>query len=150
MINKIRKIFKKLVLCFVSVIILMNNLSINTFAITYTTGRIIHSDWWLADPSTGRRDDGSHEAELLVNGEQVFCIDALTRFKNNVEMQSVSWSTVGISEEKAKELSLIAYFGTKVSGRTGKNWYAVTQGLIWKTIHSDEPDICYVETPLNP
>lgn len=148
MLEKIKRTMKKSIICFASAFILISGLTTNAFAETYTTGRISHSSWWLANPSTGRRD--SHEAELLVNGEQVFCIDAMTKFKKDVEMKSVSWSTVGISEAKAKELSLIAYFGTKVSGRTGDDWYAITQGLIWKTIHSDNPDICYVETPTNP
>lgn len=132
-----------------TLIICMNTIiPAEVMAATYVTGSVPHANWWLADPDTGRRNEP--EDELTVNGETVFCIDAYTRFKSGVSMNSVPWSTVGISNELAKELSLIAYFGTKVEGRTSKDWYAITQGLIWKTIHSNDSNMCYVETPTNP
>lgn len=113
-----------------------------------TTGYIWHDDWYLAYPQSGTSSE--HESQLLVNGEEAFCIDPYTYFKPNVSMETVSWSTVGISIDTAKELSLISYFGTKVSGRTSANWYAVTQGLIWKILHPNDANLCYVTTPLNP
>lgn len=145
--KKIKKIgisIFTLLLCLIAIV------PSNVFAETYTTGYIKHSGWLLADPSTGARD--STEAELTINGESVFCIDAFTKFKSNVTMSSVSWSTVGISQDMAKDLSLIAYFGTKVEGRTGIDWYGITQGLIWKTIHEAQgyTDMVYVQTPTNP
>ena len=122
----------------------------SVYAETYITGTKKHPTWWLADPSSGRRDD--HEAELLINGERVFCIDAFTQFKSNQTMNLVDWSTVGISQDMAKELSLIAYFGTQIDGRKGDDWYAITQGLIWKVLHESQghTDMCYVETNTNP
>lgn len=145
--GKIKGIF----ISFMSFLMIFSNFTpISVRAETYTTSAKNHSTWWLADPSTGRRDE--HEAELFINGEQVFCIDAFTSFKSGVTMNAVDWSTVGISQEMAKELSLIAYFGSKVDGRKGKDWYAITQGLIWKTLHESQghTDMCYVETPTNP
>ena len=59
----------------------------SVYAETYITGTKKHPTWWLADPSSGRRDD--HEAELLINGERVFCIDAFTQFKSNQTMNLV-------------------------------------------------------------
>lgn len=122
----------------------------SVYAETYVTGSKKHPTWWLAEPSSGRRDD--HEAELLINGERVFCIDAFTQFKSNQTMNIVDWSTVGISQEMSKELSLIAYFGTQVDGRKADDWYAITQGLIWKVLHESQghTDMCYVETNTNP
>lgn len=145
--KKIMKAGKSLIIC---LLCLFNIMPQSVYAVTYTTGSKHHDTWWLADPSTGRRD--KHEAELLVNGETVFCIDAFTPFKGKVDMKLGSWSDVGIKDELAKELSLIAYFGTKVSGRTSKDWYAITQGLIWKVRHEADghTDMCYVETPTNP
>ncbi len=145
--GKIKGIF----ISFMSFLMIFSNFTpVSVRAETYTTSAKNHSTWWLADPSTGRRDE--HEAELFINGEQVFCIDAFTSFKSGVTMNAVDWSTVGISQEMAKELSLIAYFGSKVDGRKGKDWYAITQGLIWKTLHESQghTDMCYVETPTNP
>lgn len=122
----------------------------SVYAETYITGTKKHPTWWLAEPSSGRRDD--NEAELLINGERVFCIDAFTKFKSNQTMNIVDWSTVGITQDMAKELSLIAYFGTQVDGRKGDDWYAITQGLIWKVLHESQghTDMCYVETNTNP
>lgn len=145
--KKIIKAGKSLIIC---LLCLFNVMPQSVYAATYTTGAKIHDGWWLADPSTGRRDE--HEAELLINGETVFCVDAFTPFKSKVEMNLGSWSDVGIKDEVSKDLSLIAYFGTKVSGRTSKDWYAITQGLIWKVRHEADghTDMCYVETPTNP
>ncbi|MEG0547856.1 MAG: SpaA isopeptide-forming pilin-related protein [Bacilli bacterium] len=119
-------------------------------AVSYISGVKKHDTWYLADPSTGRRPD--REGELLVNGERVFCIDAFTQFKSGVSMEMVDFSKAGISKEMAKELSLIAYFGTQVNGRKTDDYYAITQGLIWKTLHESQgyTDLCYVETNTNP
>lgn len=145
--KKIMKAGKSLIIC---LLCLFNVMPQSVYAATYTTGAKHHDTWWLADPSTGRRDE--HEAELLINGETVFCVDAFTPFKSKVEMNLGSWSDVGIKDEVAKDLSLIAYFGTKVAGRTSKDWYAITQGLIWKVRHEADghTDMCYIETPTNP
>ncbi|GFI40743.1 hypothetical protein IMSAGC017_00778 [Thomasclavelia cocleata] len=146
--SKIKKIIIELI---VSILTIMNAIPINVYAATtYVTGSKIHSNWWLAEPSSGRRDN--KEAELLINGERAFCIDAFTKFKSGVTMKTVDWNTVGINKNIAEELSLIAYFGTKVNGRTSDDWYAITQGLIWKVRHEAEghTDMCYVETPTNP
>lgn len=140
---------KTFMIAFMTIMITISNLGLlNVNAESAVTSGITHKDWWLADPSTGRRD--SHEAELFIGGQQAFCIDAYGKFKSGVTMHTVNFEDVGISRETAIQLSLISYFGTKVAGRTGKDWYAITQGLIWKTIHYDSTDMCYVETPTNP
>jgi LPXTG-motif cell wall-anchored protein len=141
---------KKVLLSVLALMMMLVNTSLDVHAATYLTSSKKHNDWWLAEPSTGRRD--SKEAELQVNGERAFCIDAFTKFKSGVEMNVVDWSTVGIKQSVAEELALIAYFGTKVEGRTSDDWYAITQGLIWKVRHEADghTDMCYVETPTNP
>ena len=146
---KLKQKTKTLMIALMTIMLTITNLGLlNVRAESAVTSRISHQDWWLADPSTGRRD--SHEAELFIGGQQAFCIDAFAKFKSGVTMHTVNFEDVGISRETAVQLSLISYFGTKVSGRTGKDWYAITQGLIWKTIHYNSTDICYVETPTNP
>ena len=125
---------KKVLLSVLALMMMLVNTSLDVHAATYLTSSKKHNDWWLAEPSTGRRD--SKEAELQVNGERAFCIDAFTKFKSGVEMNVVDWSTVGIKQSVAEELALIAYFGTKVEGRTSDDWYAITQGLIWKVSHT--------------
>lgn len=144
------KKLKKVLLSVLAFMMMLVSTPLDVNAATYLTGSKKHADWWLADPSAGRRD--SKEAELQVNGERAFCIDAFTKFKGGVEMNVVDWSTVGIRQDIAEELALIAYFGTKVDGRTSDDWYAITQGLIWKVRHEADghTDMCYVETPTNP
>ena len=144
------KKFKKILLSMMAFMMMTINTSVDVNAATYLTSSKKHTDWWLADPSDGRHD--SKEGELQVNGEKAFCIDAFTKFKSGVEMNIVSWDTVGIRQDIAEELALIAYFGTKVDGRTSDDWYAITQGLIWKVRHEADghTDMCYVETPTNP
>lgn len=149
---KIKRI-KSLSVLIVTLMMIFNATGINNvFASSAVTSHVKHDNWWMADPSTGRRDNGDTEAELFIGGQQAFCIDAFENFKSGVTMYTVNFEEVGISREIASDCSLIAYFGTKVSGRTGKDWYAITQGLIWKTIHEAQghTDMCYVETPTNP
>ncbi len=147
--SKLKQKTKTFLIAFITIMITITNLGLlNVKAESAVTKGITHQDWWLADPSTGRRD--SHEAELFIGGQQEFCIDAFAKFKSGVTMHTVNFEDVGISRETAVQLSLISYFGTKVPGRTGKDWYAITQGLIWKTIHYNSTDMCYVETPTNP
>lgn len=146
---KLKQKTKTLMIALMTIMLTITNLGLlDVRAESAVTSRISHQDWWLADPSTGRRD--SHEAELFIGGQQAFCIDAFAKFKSGVTMHTVNFEDVGISRETAVQLSLISYFGTKVSSKTGKDWYAITQGLIWKTIHYNSTDICYVETPTNP
>lgn len=147
------KRLKSLSVLIVTLMMIFNATGINNvFASSAVTSHVKHDNWWMADPSTGRRDNGDTEAELFIGGQQAFCIDAFENFKSGVTMYTVNFEEVGISREIASDCSLIAYFGTKVSGRTGKDWYAITQGLIWKTIHEAQghTDMCYVETPTNP
>ena len=147
------KRIKSLSVLIVTLMMIFNATGINNvFASSAVTSHVKHDNWWMADPSTGRRDNGDTEAELFIGGQQAFCIDAFENFKSGVTMYTVGFEEVGISREIASDCSLIAYFGTKVPGRTGKDWYAITQGLIWKTIHEAQghTDMCYVETPTNP
>ncbi|WP_455684133.1 SpaA isopeptide-forming pilin-related protein [Thomasclavelia sp.] len=146
---KLKQKTKTFMIALMTIMLTITNIGLlNVRAESAVTKGITHQDWWLADPSTGRRD--SHEAELFIGGQQAFCIDAFTKFKSGVTMHTVNFEDMGISRETAVQLSLISYFGTKVPGRTGKDWYAITQGLIWKTIHYNSTDMCYVETPTNP
>lgn len=145
--KKLKQAVHQILVC---LLCLVNLVPTTVSATSYITGSVDYDDWWIADPGTGRRDE--HESKLQVNGEDVFCIDASTPFKDGVEMNLGSWQDVGISEAVAKDLALIAYFGTKVPGRTSKDWYAITQGLIWKVRHEADGyiDLCYIETPTNP
>lgn len=146
--SKIRAVFKKVIISMLVIATgILPSIS-NISAAENITGYVWHDDWFIAFPETG--STGEPESQLLVNGEDVFCIDPYTYYKPNVSMDIVDWSTVGISHDMAYEISLIGYFGTKISGRTDANWIAVTQGLIWKTLHPNDPNMCYVTTPLNP
>ena len=144
MLDKIKTITKKSVLCIASVMMLMNGLVTNAFALTGTTSSIRYNDWILIDPTDG--SEHGTEGYLLVDNQPVFCVDYFTTFRNNKKVTAGTYKDIGISEEKAKRLSLIAYYGTKVAGRTDKDWYAITQGLLWREIH-ERDDLEWVRTP---
>ena len=144
MLDKIKTITKKSVLCIASVMMLMNGLVTNAFALTGTTSSIRYKDWILIDPTDG--NEHGTEGYLLVDNQPVFCVDYFTTFRNNKKVTAGTYKDIGISEEKAKRLSLIAYYGTKVAGRTDKDWYAITQGLLWREIH-ERDDLEWVRTP---
>lgn len=144
MLDKIKTITKKSVLCIASVMMLMNGLVTNAFALTGTTSSIRYKDWILIDPTDG--SEHGTEGYLLVDNQPVFCVDYFTTFRNNKKVTAGTYKDIGISEEKAKRLSLIAYYGTKVAGRTDKDWYAITQGLLWREIH-ERDDLEWVRTP---
>lgn len=144
MLDKIKTMTKKSVLCIASVMMLMNGLVTNAFALTGTTSSIRYKDWILIDPTDG--SEHGTEGYLLVDNQPVFCVDYFTTFRNNKKVTAGTYKDIGISEEKAKRLSLIAYYGTKVAGRTDKDWYAITQGLLWREIH-ERDDLEWVRTP---
>ena len=144
MLDKIKTITKKSVLCIASVMMLMNGLVTNAFALTGTTSSIRYKDWILINPTDG--SEHGTEGYLLVDNQPVFCVDYFTTFRNNKKVTAGTYKDIGISEEKAKRLSLIAYYGTKVAGRTDKDWYAITQGLLWREIH-ERDDLEWVRTP---
>lgn len=144
MLDKIKTMTKKSVLCIASVMMLMNGLVTNAFALTGTTSSIRYNDWILIDPTDG--SEHGTEGYLLVDNQPVFCVDYFTTFRNNKKVTAGTYKDIGISEEKAKRLSLIAYYGTKVAGRTDKDWYAITQGLLWREIH-ERDDLEWVRTP---
>ena len=144
MLDKIKTMTKKSVLCIASVMMLTNGLVTNAFALTGTTSSIRYNDWILIDPTDG--SEHGTEGYLLVDNQPVFCVDYFTTFRNNKKVTAGTYKDIGISEEKAKRLSLIAYYGTKVAGRTDKDWYAITQGLLWREIH-ERDDLEWVRTP---
>lgn len=143
MLKKIKNTAKKSVLCMASTVMLMNGLATNAFALTGTTDSIQYKDWVLIDPTDG--SENGTEGYLLVDDQPVFCVDYYTTFRNNKKVTAGTYKDIGITEEKAKRLSLIAYYGTKVPGRTGRDWYAITQGLLWREIH-ERNDLEWVRT----
>ena len=144
---QIKKYFKKTMLCLASAVTILSSMTVNASALTGTTSSIRYPEWKLAYPDT-EEVDGT-EGYLLVNDEPVFCIDYYETFRSGKTVTQGSFADAGISEEKAKKLSLIAYYGTKVKGRTDKDWYAITQGLLWRVIH-EKDDLKYVRTNTTP
>ena len=147
MISQIKKYFKKTVLCLASTVTIMGSMTINASALTGITSSIRYPEWKLAYPDT-EQTEGT-EGYLMVNNEPVFCVNYHETFRSGKTVTQGTFADVGISEEKAKKLSLIAYYGTKVPGRTDRDWYAITQGLIWRVIHEDD-SLQYVRTNTTP
>ncbi|WP_278462840.1 SpaA isopeptide-forming pilin-related protein [Thomasclavelia spiroformis] len=147
MISRIKKYFKKTILCLASTVIIMGSMTINASALTGITSSIRYPEWKLAYPDT-EQTEGT-EGYLMVNNEPVFCVNYHETFRSGKTVTQGTFADVGISEEKAKKLSLIAYYGTKVPGRTDRDWYAITQGLIWRVIHEDD-SLKYVRTNTTP
>lgn len=144
MLDKFKSTMKKSILCLASTVMLVSGLTTNVSAATGTTGRKAYDEWVLVDPEDN--SEHGHEGYFTVDGKEVFCVDYYTRFQKGVTVKAGTYKDIGISEAKAKRLSLIAYYGTKVSGRTGKDWYAITQGLLWREIHGKN-DLKWVKTP---
>lgn len=147
MIKKFKNVLKKTMIGCASMIIAVSSLITSTYALSGTTDSIVYPKWKLADPFTEETD--GVEGYLLVDDEPVYCVDYHTAFHKGKKVTQGTFKDVGISEATAKRLSLIAYFGTKVPGRTGKDWYAITQGLIWRVIHNDDT-LKYVRTKTTP
>ena len=147
MISRIKKYFKKTILCLASTVTIMGSMTINASALTGITSSIRYPEWKLAYPDT-EQTEGT-EGYLMVNNEPVFCVNYHETFRSGKTVTQGTFADVGISEEKAKKLSLIAYYGTKVPGRTDRDWYAITQGLIWRVIHEDD-SLKYVRTNTTP
>jgi len=134
--SKIKLLLKKVIIITLAIATGILPTISNINASSNTTGYIWHDDWYLAYPQTGVTNQPV--SQLLINNEEAYCLDPYTTFKPNVDMTIVDWSTVGISSQTGVKISLISYFDSKVSGRTHANWYAVTQGLIWKTLLHDQ------------
>lgn len=142
----IRKLLKKTMICLTSAFIVGTTCLSGVSATTYTTGSIYHDDWVLTKP------DGSthgHEGQLQVNGVDAYCVDYETTFHKNKTMIAGTYKDIGLTAEKAKRLAVIAYYGHKVSGRNGTDWYAITQGLLWREIEG-RTDLEFVSCPTAP
>ena len=147
MYKQIKNRLKKTVLSLISIVSIMSTLTVNASALTGITSSVSYPEWKLTDPDT-EEVDGT-EGYLLVNDEPVFCVNYHETFRSGKTVTQGSFTDIGISEEKAKKLSLVAYYGTKVPGRTDRDWYAITQGLIWRVIHEDD-SLKYVRTNITP
>lgn len=147
MIDKIKKYGKKLMLCAVGSAMIFSSLTTSVYALTGTTSAIKRPDWKLAYPDTEVAE--GTEGYLMVDVEPVFCVDYYATFRSGKKVTQGTFQDAGISEETAKRLSLIAYYGTKVAGRTDTDWYAITQGLMWRVIHNDD-SLKYVRTNTTP
>ena len=144
MLDKFKSTMKKSILCLASTVMLVSGFTTNVSAASGTTGRKSYDEWVLIDPKDN--SEHGHEGYLTVDGKEVFCVDYYERFHAGKTVKAGTYKDIGISEAKAKKLSLIAYYGTKVSGRTDKDWYAITQGLLWREIHGKD-DLEWVKTP---
>lgn len=147
MISKIKKISRKLMIGAASAVLAISTLTTNAYALTGTTSSIVYPEWKMADPVTEKTD--GVEGYLMVNKEPVFCVDYHTAFHSGKTVTQGTFADAGISEETAKKLSVIAYYGTKVPGRTDRDWYAITQGLLWRVIHNDD-SLKYIRTNTTP
>lgn len=61
-----------------------------------------------------------------------YCIEPFNDFYGNQSYTPTTTPT-NFSDEKLKELSLIAHFGYGYKNHTDMKWYAITQLLIWQT-----------------
>lgn len=145
--EKVKRFIKKTMIGCASMIIAFSSLITNAYALSGITSSIVYPEWKMADPYTEKTD--GVEGYLMVNKEPVFCVDYHTAFHSGKTVTQGTFADAGISEETAKKLSLIAYFGTKASGRTGRDWYAITQGLLWRVIHNDD-SLKYIRTNITP
>ena len=145
--ERIKRYLKKLTLGITTLVMILSSLTSTVSAATGVTSVIVYKDWIMANPAT--EVTSGVEGYLLVNNEPVFCVDYHTAFKKGVTVTAGNFSDIGIDSTKAKRLSLIAYFGTKVAGRTSKEWYAITQGLLWREIHNDN-SLNYIRTSITP
>lgn len=146
--EKFRKYFKKVALSLTTLVMMLSTVTMNASALTGVTSVKVYDDWLLSEP-TNNYSNGDVEGYIYVNNEPVYCVDYYGVFHKGVTVTAGNYTDIGISEATAKRLSLIAYYGNKVPGRTSKEWYAITQGLIWRTIHNDN-SLRYVKTSITP
>ncbi len=71
---------------------------------------------------------------IYVNGEESFCLqpDLLVDTGTN---QNINFASIGINDDLAYKLSLIAYYGYRT--QTNNTNYVLTQNLIWETLGND-------------
>lgn len=146
MIKKLKIIMKKTLLCMASTMLLISGLATDTFALTGTTNSKIYKNWILMDNAGNTHGVEGH---LFVDDTEVYCVDFYTDFHSGKTVTAGTYTDIGLTEEKAKRLAVIAYYGHKVPGRTDKDWYAITQGLLWREIHGTD-DVYFVTNPTAP
>ncbi len=89
------------------------------------------------------RQDGfskSIPAQLIRRSEDnefVYCIqpyvDVNNNYVYNVTQQDYV-SVINLNEEQWQRVTLLAYYGYGYGNHTDKNWWAITQVLIWRTV----------------
>lgn len=144
--KKWKKTVKKITICIASALMILSGVTSQSYALTGTTNSKIYKTWVMKD-----NDENEHgiEGHLFVDDTEVYCVDFYTDFHRGKTVTAGTYKDIGLSEEKAKRLAVIAYYGHKVSGRTGNDWYAITQGLLWREIHETD-DTYFVSNPTAP
>ena len=93
----------------------------NVQAKTYVTSGLVSKNWTCPQMING--------GYLTMDGKNVFCVEPHIIYKPNQKYEVISSRPSYISEDKAKRLSLISYYGTKYF-KTERH-YAAAQSLIW-------------------
>ena len=84
------------------------------------------------DNETKYGPTGNGKSKFMLNGEDVFCVEPHNPDTSGYYHICDIDPNTFFGETLARKLSLVAYFGTKVEGRQGDDFWAITQGLIWK------------------
>ena len=84
MISRIKKYFKKTILCLASTVTIMGSMTINASALTGITSSIRYPEWKLAYPDT-EQTEGT-EGYLMVNNEPVFCVNYHETFRSGKQL----------------------------------------------------------------
>ncbi|MFV0396158.1 MAG: SpaA isopeptide-forming pilin-related protein [Coprobacillaceae bacterium] len=123
-----KKIMKLLLVILMSITTVIPSVS-NIQAASYNVGQTFITGWNVATvPSEGLY---GQVAKLSVDGREAWCLQANipAHVGSNDE---VDFSDIGISNDQASDISLIAYFGYRAPGMQNDDNYVLTQNLIWK------------------
>lgn len=74
------------------------------------------------------------------DGMPVYCIQSGVSIDESISYNSYTKdfdALTGFSREQMEKVMLIAYYGYGYTGHLDDKWYAITQILIWRTLHSD-------------
>lgn len=101
--------------------------------------KIVINDWLDLYFSRNNNGDIKKGRFVIIKNKEdnnfAYCIEPLKRAKENYLYTGYELKNINqISRDTLDRISLLSYYGYMYPGHEDRNWYAITQLLIWRTI----------------
>jgi len=126
--KKIKQKIGKILLIFVSMVMVVMSLHFSTNN-NVSAAPIIQKNY---KPYWHVMDGGDNGFEIRIDGKQGYCVQPYEHLDEYATYQTGSNAIVDLTEEQARMVQLISYYGYHYPGREDPGYEQVTQAAIWQ------------------